>query len=157
MRHMMIALAATAMAGKASAADGAFQNLDQVEQLVAASVGSSAAVVPIDRRIKLASCPTSPEVGPVANGMVAVRCPAVGWRLAVAVNGATKTAQVAEIIVKRGDPIDVIVRGDGFSVTGSGLAMDDGSEGAKIRVKLPTSTDPVNAVVTGTGKATIAN
>src|SRR4029079_19276639 len=94
----LLAMLAAATVG-GSASDGRFQDLDALDSQIAAGLADGAAAVPIDRRIKLANWPQHPEIPNVAGGAVAVRCPALGWRIRVSVKAAPlpSGASVSEI------------------------------------------------------------
>lgn len=134
-----------------------FQDLAALDARVAA-VAAPGAAVPIDKRIKLAPCPNEPEVSLPAAGAVAVRCAALGWKLRVALTGAAAAqGEPAAPLIRRGDTIEIVARGGGYSVSSAGTALEDGAPGASIRVKIPTSPSPVTAVVARAGVASIAN
>ena len=150
----IIAIATSAPA----VASSPYQNLDALDARVAAALPEGAGAVPIDRRIKLEACPQEPVIsGPLA-GAVSVRCPSLGWRLRVAVNGASAPAGApAQPVIHRGDAIELVSRGAGYSVTSVGTALEEGPAGASIRVKIPTSPFPVAAVIARAGVASISN
>ena len=141
-----------------SAADGRFQDLDALDSQVAAAVAAGGTPVPIDRRIKLANCPQTPEVSNVAGGAVAVRCPALGWRIRVSVEPAVgpSAASASEIVVRRGDSVELVVEGRGYSASALGTSLDEGGAGSRIRVKIPTSAVPLSAIVVRAGVASIS-
>ena len=154
--ELLAMLAAASIGG--SAADGRFQDLDALDAQVAASVAAGGTPVPIDRRIKLAKCPQEPEISQAAGGAVAVRCPALGWRIRVSVEaaGAPPAASLSEIVVRRGDSIELVVEGRGYSASALGTSLDEGAAGSRIRVKIPTSAVPVPAIVVRAGVASIS-
>lgn len=139
-------------------ASSPYQDLDALDARVAAALPQGAGPVPIDRRIKLAACPQEPDIsGPLA-GAVSVRCPSLGWRLRVAVNGASAPSGASvQPVVHRGDAVELVSRGAGYSVTSVGTALEEGPAGGSIRVKIPTSPFPVAAVVARAGVASISN
>lgn len=156
MKSIML-IAATAVMLATPAHAGEFQDLGQLEARVAASLADAGSPVPIDRRIKLAKCPVEPSISGVMNGFVAVRCATLGWRLAVGVSAPESIAdKKIEVAVRRGDVVELIARGSGFSVTSTGVALDEGVPGKAIRVKMPTGSAPVRAIITGPGAASIA-
>ena len=153
--RMLMMLLAAGVGTAASAAS--YQDLDALDARIAASLDPGLRPVPIDRRIKLASCPEAPVISPVSAGAVAVRCTPLGWRLRVAIEGSSSSAVLSEIVVRRGDPVEVIAAGRGFSVSSSGRALDEGAVGKTIRVKIPTSSSPVPATVVRAGVASISD
>ena len=102
-------------------------------------------VAPIDRRLKLATCPAPVTIDPPALGAVALRCPALGWRIRVPLVREAQAAPVAKAmpIVKRGDPVEIVAEEASFSVSAQAIAQEDGAQGQRIRVK----TDPKSPVI----------
>jgi flagellar basal body P-ring formation protein FlgA len=134
---------------------------DQVASFITRSAqGKGSSIVPIDRRLKLARCPQTPVIDPPALGAVAVRCLALGWRIRVGLVEQTQTFSAVSdnaIAVRRGDAVELIIGGDGFDVSASGVALDDGAVGKSIRVKMPTGKNPLTAMVRGAGAVEILN
>ena len=138
-----------------------FQDLSVIDAAIVAQTGQKmgqvgGAIGPVDRRLKLARCPEPVQIDPAAFGAVAVRCAPLGWRIRITlvapprVPASAQTQVLApEIIVKRGESVELRVIGDGFQVAGSAVAMEDGALGAGIRVKSPTSKTPVTATIVG--------
>jgi len=141
-----------------------FENLDRIDSLVAMTVGANLGEPggpssPVDRRLRLAACPNTPTVeGPVF-GAAIVKCDAVGWRIRVALvpggmasaapagiaprqpfsatGRAVAPAQQAprEIVVKKGDPLQLIAGGASFQVSRMVVADQDGAIGDLVRVR----------------------
>jgi flagella basal body P-ring formation protein FlgA len=133
-----------------------YQNLDALDARIASTVQGAGTPVPIDRRIRLAQCPEQPEVSPLTGGSVAVRCPTLGWKLRVAVSSAAEPSGIpAEILVRRGDLVELVFKGAGFSASAPGTALDEGAAGKTVRVKIPTSPMPVSAIVVHAGLVAI--
>lgn len=144
-----------------------FENLDRLDSIVAMTVGANVgqpggAVAPVDRRLKLAACPDMPQVSGPVFGAAMVECKPIGWRIRVplipggAVAATPQTyARAAparrEIIVKRGDPVQLVAGGDTFSVTRMMVADEDGAAGDMIRVREDRKSDPVLAQVAEDG------
>lgn len=157
---LKIALAGCALANTAAAAPQ-FQDLAAIDAAVVGATGEQigqvgGAIGPVDRRLKLARCPEPVQVDPAALGAVAVRCAPLGWRVRITLVAPTRPAEpvqkapeVAEMLVKRGEAVELRVVGAGFQVSGAAVAMDDGARGKTIRVKSPTSKTPVSATVIG--------
>lgn len=132
----------------------AFQNLDQLDSLVATTVGASIGeaggpVAPIDRRLRLAACPGIPSIeGPVF-GAAIVRCDKLGWRIRVPLKlEKAPQQQVAQarpqapmmpqprvVLIKKGDPVQLVAGNAAFSVSRSMIADEDGAVGEMIRVR----------------------
>lgn len=109
-----------------------------VERFTGAPLGSEGgARTPVDRRLKLAQCPT-----PVAlewygsgNRTVLVRCPVSGgWRLFVPI-AASQAAAPARPVIARGEMVSIAVQGSGFTVSRQGEALEAGAVGDWIRVR----------------------
>lgn len=141
----------------------AFENLDRLEARVIAALDAEIGqpggpVAPIDRRMRLAACPEPATIDPPALGAVAVRCAALGWRIRVPqvrLAAAAAPARAAPV-VKRGDPVELRADGRAFSVVGSGVADEDGAQGARIRVKVDRSRPPVVGEVVDVGVVRLA-
>lgn len=132
----------------ASAASPAFEDLEILDERVLAI---SDYAEPIDKRLKLAECPDDPIIAPPVGGSVVVRCPALGWRLRVRVKTAVPSVEVAEIIVRKGEMVETVSDGPGFSVSTPMIAMEDASIGEAVRVKSPSSRIPITATVKARG------
>lgn len=103
-------------------------------------------MAPIDRRLKLAACPRPVIIDPPALGAVALRCPAVGWRIRVPLaRVATAIAVKAAPLIRRGDPVEIVAETETFSVSSEAIAQEDGARGDRIRVK----TDPKAPLIYG--------
>jgi flagella basal body P-ring formation protein FlgA len=102
-------------------------------------------VAAIDRRLKLAPCPAPVAIDPPALGAVALRCPAVGWRIRVPLVRETQAVAAAKAapVVRRGDPVEIVAQSASFSVSAQAIAQEDGARGERIRVR----TDPKSPVI----------
>ena len=153
--------------GVAPAQAQQFENLDRLDSLVSMTVGANIGepggpTAPVDRRLKLLACPETPQVkGPIF-GAAMVECPPVGWRIRVPlVAGGMQTAGAASpiaamakapaIIIKRGDPVQLVAGGRSFSVSRIMIADEDGAAGDMIRVREDRRSDPVLARVVESG------
>lgn len=152
---------AAALAAPAAAAP--FQNLDALESRLINALGAGIGepggpASPIDRRMKLATCPQPVTIDPPARGAVALRCAPIGWRIRVplqrlqgvattAAYSAAPPAQRAEAVVRRGDPVELVAETGGFSVSVNATAQEDGAPGARIRVKTEKDGRPQGQIV----------
>jgi flagellar basal body P-ring formation protein FlgA len=165
---MTLRLITLAVLLAAPAAAAPFQNLDALEIRVVNALGAGIGepggpAAPIDRRLKLAACPGSVQIDPPAMGAIALRCPAANWRIRVPLArlaGATlasapaaMVATRAEPVIRRGDPVDLVAESNGFSVSVSGVAQEDGAPGRRIRIKTDGQKGPVFAEVVDAGLA----
>jgi len=147
-----------------------FENLDRLDSIVAMTVGANigqpgGAVTPVDRRLRLAACPGMPQVSGPVLGAAMIECKPLGWRIRVplapggpgAAMPVTQAAYVhgaparREIVVKRGDPVQLVAGGAMFSVSRMMVADEDGAAGDMIRVRQDRKSDPVLAQVEETG------
>lgn len=139
----------------------AVEDLDRLDARVQALTGAAigqpgGAITPIDRRLRLQPCPEPASIEWAGSDFLAIRCPSIGWRLRVGVAVAPAAAGRAEIIVHKGDTVEVNVEGDAFAVTTSAIALDDGAEGASIRLKIGAQGTQSSAVVTGPGSVSFS-
>jgi flagellar basal body P-ring formation protein FlgA len=139
------------------AAAQSFQSLDAIDGLVATSlVGSGLSAGPVDRRLKLASCPEPLGVDPPAFGMVAARCGSLGWRVYARIDEPPATATITPILIKRGDPVQVELIAAGFSLSYSGIADNDARLGERVRVRIDQKASPVVGEAIGAGAVRIS-
>ncbi|BBF69005.1 flagella basal body P-ring formation protein FlgA [Sphingobium sp. 3R8] len=185
LRFSSLLLAAVALTGVSPAlaqAQGSqkFENLDRIDSLVAMTVGANLGepggpAAPVDRRLRLAACPTTPSVeGPVF-GAAMVQCAALGWRIRVplvagaaaaasgpvpraapaygAANRFNRAAPVAakEAVVRKGDPVQLMAGNAVFSVSRMMVADEDGAMGETIRVREDKKSSPIFAQVVQMG------
>jgi flagella basal body P-ring formation protein FlgA len=127
-----LAIGALLAAGDARA-EG-WQNLDAIDEEVAAAVGSGIAR-PVDRRIKLADCPGKLVVGAAKDGSVPVACDVLGWRMRVPLIVSGK-ADAGPPAIRKGDPVAVVTGTVGFSASVSGIADGEGRVGDRLRVRM---------------------
>lgn len=135
-----------------------FEDINGLEALVIARIGAAVGqpggpVAPIDRRLKLAACPGTPVIeGPVM-GAAVVRCEAIGWRIRVPLRAAIMPAAAARsaMLVRKGDPVEMVAQGSSFSVSTQMMADEDGGRGDMIRVRADRKSAPVVARVVDVG------
>jgi flagella basal body P-ring formation protein FlgA len=108
---------------------------------------------PVDKRLKLAKCSDAPIIMPAVDGVVVVRCPAIGWRLRVPVRAPNAMDEGAAIVIRKGDVIECITTGPGFAVSAQMIALDDARIGQSLRVKSLTSATPMTATAKARGLA----
>jgi flagellar basal body P-ring formation protein FlgA len=138
--------------GTAAAAQG-FENLDMLEGRVTAALGAGVGELggpaqPIDRRLKLAACPSPASVEmPPRLGAVTVRCEPLGWRLRVPLTRAAPVSATAkaEPVIRKGDQVELTAGGAAFTVSTIAIAEEDGAPGDHIRLR----TDRKTAAFTG--------
>jgi flagellar basal body P-ring formation protein FlgA len=108
---------------------------------------------PVDKRLKLAKCNNTPHILPAVDGVVVVRCPALGWRLYVPVRAVNAMDVGDAIVIRKGDVIECITMGSGFAVSAQMIALDDARIGQSLRVKSLTSPMPMTAMAKARGLA----
>jgi flagellar basal body P-ring formation protein FlgA len=143
----------------------AFENLEMLESRVAAALGAAVGepggpARPIDRRLRLAPCPTPAEIDSPALGAIAIRCETRGWRIRVPLMAgamaAPGAAQVrAEPVVRRGDQVQIVALASGFSVSTTGIAEQDGAPGERIRVRTERRATPFIGQVLPDGRVAL--
>ncbi|PTQ08150.1 flagellar protein [Sphingomonas oleivorans] len=143
-----------------------FQDLDALERRLLIALGADIGmpggpIAPIDRRMKLAPCPSPVTIDPPLLGAVALRCPTAGWRIRVPLmRAATAAAPAAEsrpvALVRRGDPVELFAGSGSFSVSAQAIAQEDGARGARIRVKVDPKSQPIYAEVVDSGLVRVA-
>ena len=112
-----------------------YQSLDAIDAAIAAQ-GISAR--PLDQRLRLAACPVAPVVIPAGDAIV-VTCEPLNWRLRIPVVATGGSQRDAPLVIRRGDPVAIMVDTAAFSVNAQGIADSDARRGASVRVKLDTS------------------
>lgn len=119
-------------------------------------------VAPIDRRLRLAGCGSSPEFTwrSDAHDAIVIRCTDPnGWRIFVAVRSTPAAVQPAAVkaepVIRRGDPVTLEAGQSGFSVAADGVAMTDAAPGARLQVRIEGAKAPVQAIAVEAGKATL--
>lgn len=132
------------VSGSAPALAQPFADLDAIDRQVAAFIGinpaqMAGAFAPVDRRMRLNACARPLNLAWNGNrrDTVLVQCPeAGGWKLYVPIFMASAGTMVAPPVVMKGDAVTVTVKGNGFSVSQAGEALDAGAIGEWIRVKI---------------------
>jgi flagellar basal body P-ring formation protein FlgA len=148
-RHALL----MAMLVSASAGAAEFQSLDAIDARAAAVAGG--VVRPVDRRLKLATCPAALTADAPEKGAITVRCAALGWRVHVLVDGTVASLSDRPIVIKRGDPVSVNFVAQGFSVTTSGIAESDARIGERVRVRVEQKANPVMGEAVDTGSVRV--
>lgn len=166
----MLLLTLSVLASQPAQAQQKFENLDRIDSLVAMTVGANLGepggpMAPVDRRLRLAACPTTPGVDGPVFGAAIVKCDALGWRIRVPlVAGAAAAASgpVAryapaaraipkEAVVRKGDPVQLMAGNAAFSVSRMMVADEDGAVGETIRVREDKKSAPILAQVVEMG------
>lgn len=148
-RTLVITLALGAIPAPALAASA---DLAQIDRQVAAFTGASqgtvgGAILPVDRRLRLSACNSPLSLGwhTARRESVVVQCPDTGsWRLFVPVTPAQHASAGAPEApaVTPNESVTVSITGEGFAVSQPGIALDKGTVGAWIRVKMVANGQP---------------
>lgn len=171
---MALSLAPLALVSSAGAQAQAIQDLNEIDVLVAATMGAGigepgGARAPVDRRLKLKACPVALEVTGPDLGAAAVRCPTLGWRIRVPLDLAAEREQAVAArpgqgrapagqgveAVKRGEPILLTVDRPMFSLSRVMIADKDGRVGEVIPVRDDPKGKPIFVRIVEPGRATI--
>lgn len=160
----MLPVVALCLPAMVQAQSAPHQDLTALEARVVAALGAPVGqpggpAAPIDRRLKLARCPSPVEIDAPAIGAVAVRCAPLGWRIRVPlVRGAALASAVAAApVVRKGDAVELVVDGGGFSVGTEAVALEDGGSGQRIRVRRDPKAPVMIAEVVAAGRVRVAS
>jgi flagella basal body P-ring formation protein FlgA len=161
MRISILITLLAAAAAPAFAADGIIDHasIDQaIESFTGSPVGAvGGARAPIDRRLRLAACG---DVvinwrNPHQDTLVLTCRMGPSWKLFVPVvvdgRATARLADAGDQGISRGDIVTVQVKGEGYSVSQGGEAMEDGAVGNWIKVKLPGKGEMLSAQVVRPG------
>lgn len=166
-RKIIMSVAAFAAAIPAASAQQAsedWQTIDVLTAMVANAMGRTA--TPIDRRIKLARCPEQASVTAIDANALAVRCPSLGWRLRVPMSGPAGASAAGGFVAKptaaapairRGDNVRVTIETESFAISYAATATQDGRVGELIALKGSDPKSSLSAIVTGPGRARLAD
>lgn len=154
----------SALCAAPAAAAPEYEKLDLLEARIIATLGAGVGqpggpVRPVDRRLKLAACPTAPELAVPTPVSAVVRCGARGWRIYVPLVRTPErelAEEKPEPAVRRGDRVEVVASGSGFSVSTLAVAQEDGAPGDRIRIKVDDKKAPYTVEVKGKGRVLLA-
>jgi flagellar basal body P-ring formation protein FlgA len=132
----------------AAASAVSFEDLEMLDDRIWAVEPHAEAT---DKRLKLVQCPDDPTIASAQDGTVVVRCTALGWRLRVPVKQAASAAETGEILIRKGELVECVSGGPGFSVSVPMVALEDAGVGQPVRVKSPSSPLTVTAYVKARG------
>jgi flagella basal body P-ring formation protein FlgA len=151
-------------AAQAQQASEDWQAIDALTAVVANAMGRTA--TPIDRRIKLQRCPEQAAITAIDSQTLAVRCASLGWRVRVPMTGGASAApglapasyaRPAAPVIRRGDNVRVSIETDSFAINYSAVASEDGRVGDTIALRDTGNRSSLSAIVTGPGRARIAD
>lgn len=148
---ILIAAAAALPAPVLAAPYNTGADLAAIDRQVALFTGApqgavGGAVLPVDRRLRLAACHSPLAIGwhTARRESVVVQCPDAGsWRLFVPVTPVQQASAAPEApAVTPNEAVTVSVVGEGFAVSQPGIALDKGAVGAWVRVKMVAGGQP---------------
>jgi flagella basal body P-ring formation protein FlgA len=127
-----------------------------IESFTGSPIGAvGGARAPIDRRLRLAACDdvVISWRTPRQDTLLLTCRQGPSWKLfvPVVIAGAGKSADAGGQGIARGDIVSVQVKGEGYSVSQGGEAMEDGAIGSWIKIKLPGKGDTLSAQVVRPG------
>ena len=139
-----------------------FEDLGALETRLVAALGAGIGedggpAGPIDRRLKLAACPSPAMFDAPRLGAVTISCEPLGWRIRVplARSASVTAAKAAAPLIRRGDEVEVVAAGGAFSVSTLAVADEDGSPGERIRLRSDRKTKPIFGQVTEDGRVAV--
>lgn len=154
-RHLILLAAACASPALAQG----FENLDLLEARITATLGAGIGqpggpARPIDRRLKLAACPSAVALAMPNPGLAMVQCETLGWRINVPLmrSAAAAMQAQAEPVIRKGDQVEVVAAGSSFTVSTFAVAQQDGAPGDRIRVRTENKATTVIAEVDAQGR-----
>lgn len=129
-----------------------------VADFTGAAIGTpGGARAPVDRRLRLRPCSSTPEArwhGEPGRTVQLMCDQPGGWRVFVGLLAAQGPASRAPV-VKRGDALTVAVVGRGFAIRRGAEALEAGAVGDWVAVRTAPDTDPVRARIVQPGLAEI--
>lgn len=134
----------------------------QVEAYLNAGIGEvNGARAPIDRKLKLKRCPSSVQFSNTNRNAVLVSCPALGWRIFVPLNSHSSSQSREsnasdEFVVRRNQPLTLVVRRPSFSISYGVIAQKNGRLGDYIPVRSDRKSKILIARVSGNGQVELA-
>lgn len=162
-RRLSVALAA--VVAHPAGAQTAVQDLEALDSQIAAFLGARAgepggAASSIDRRLRLAACPDRVELSRQNPRNLVLSCPALGWRIRVPLaSGSANSGHAgvapptpATALVTRGDQVQLLVRRGAVMVTATGVALDSGGQGDRVRIRIGSNRSPIAGFVMRDGR-----
>lgn len=136
------------------------------EAFAGAPIGAEGGpAAPVDRRLRLAHCPSDPALSwrSDRHDAIVIRCAEIGWRIFVPVRAAAAApapavrtiAARAEPVIRRGDLVTLTAESPSFTVSSTGIAAGNAAPGERISVRIEGVKTPVQAIATEPGQATL--
>jgi flagellar basal body P-ring formation protein FlgA len=162
MKYLLLLTLLLKSASLLASSVGAFEDLSALDARVRVKTGAEigqpgGAIGPLDRRLRLAKCPEMPTIDPPLYDSIAIRCVPLGWRIRLPLQNVSLAAPASTApLVMRGDVVELVYNGNGFSASSSGTVLEDGSIGKTVHVKSSSSLVPITAIVSGAGEVSIS-
>ncbi|MEH6758252.1 MAG: flagella basal body P-ring formation protein FlgA [Parasphingorhabdus sp.] len=139
------------------------ESLPALEEQLAQFLGKSQGEVggarqAIDGRLRLKKCPQLPEIEKRDEGMAVIRCEPLNWRISIALvkqAASGSSSAKSQVVIKRGQPVLLIVRKDGFLVSRQMEADRNGGLGDIIPVRANRKSPPIMAEIIGEGRVSL--
>ena len=138
------------------------------EAFAGAPIGAEGGpAAPVDRRLRLAHCPSDPALSwrSDRHDAIVVQCAETGWRIFVPVRAAAAASAAApavrtiaarpEPVIRRGDLVTLVAESPSFTVSSTGVAAGNAAPGELITVRIEGVRTPVQAIATEPGRATL--
>ena len=139
-----------------------FEDTTLLDRQVAAHLGAGVgdpggAHAAIDPRLKLKRCDNAVDISETNRNALQVSCRNLGWRIFVPIRlGNNKNnqdnANSAEPLVKRNQPVTLIIRRSNFSISYGVVAQENGAMGDYIPVRSDRKSKELMARVSGAGE-----
>lgn len=148
--------------GAASPFEDTAQLDRQVSDYLNAKVGEAGgARAPIDSKLKLKRCPISVQISHTNRDSLMVSCPSSGWRIFVPLGKGSSvrsrgSLDKEEIVVRRNQPLTLVVKRPSFSISYSVIAQKNGRIGDYIPVRSSRKSKTLIARVSGNGQVELA-
>lgn len=134
----------------------------QVGAYLNANIGDAGgARAPIDTKLRLKRCPTSVQISHTNQNSVIVSCANSGWRIFVPISGGNLgrtnfSSNKEEFVVRRNQPLTLVVKRPSFSISYSVIAQKNGRVGDFIPVRSSRKSKILMARISGNGQVELA-
>lgn len=134
----------------------------QVGAYLNANIGDSGgARAPIDKKLKLKRCSAPVQITHTNRNSVLVSCPKSGWRIFVPLSGGASSrksysSNSDEYVVRRNQPLMLVVKRPHFSISYSVVAQKNGRVGDYIPVRSGRKSKVLIARVSENGQVELA-
>jgi flagella basal body P-ring formation protein FlgA len=139
-----------------------FEDTTLLDRQVAAHLGANVgdaggAHAAIDPRLKLKRCANAVEISETNRNALQVSCRNLGWRIFVPIRlGGNSSSQdgagSTEPLIKRNQPVTLVIRRSNFSISYGVIAQESGAMGDYIPVRSDRKSKELMARVSGAGE-----